>query len=301
MANKQDEMTMQEQVPTPEVLAGSAAPEAGAGEAIGAEGESQVPSDFDYLKERTGKRHADMQFGDDAAYYKQMRADADEDDARMSKFEKTSKEMGDLFASDPRSADFFNTWKKSKSKNPIAAMIRTYGSEFVRDGLDNPDFADEIEAAEKEYLDRVTESKNYGDQVKANLDKTFDMADAYAKKNGLSADQVDDLLDKVFDRYKRIHLGEVTEDDLDWVRKAEGYDQAVEDAKAEGETIGRNTKIRETLKKSANSDGVASLSGTAGKNSASGPMMVRTEQDAFQRGQKPSSEAPEVRARQRFR
>lgn len=299
MAKEIEEGNIQEQAPQPEALA-ETAPEAGAGDAMGAT-EGQGPSDFDYLKSRTGKRHPDMQFADDAGYLKQMRDDADADDARMAEYDKNSKAMKDLFASDPRSADWWNTWKKNKGKSPIAAMVRTYGVDFLRDGLDDPNIADQIEEAEKEYLDRVTESRNYGETVTKNLDKTITMADDYAKQHSLSTDEVDALLEKVFDRYKRIHLGEVTADDLDWVRKAEGYDQAVEDAKAEGETIGRNTKIREQLKRSNSGDGVASLSGTANKASQQGPMFTPSEQEAFQRGTKSTSEAPEVRARQRYR
>lgn len=272
--------------------------QAGAGVDATGGGSSEAPglSDIEYLRNRTASRHGDMQFEGDDAYYRQMREDADADDAELAEHRANNDKINKLFASDPRAADFWNEWQQHPDRNPIAYMIRIYGMDGVREALDNPEFADEFENANKEYLDLIAENKNYGEQVEKNLDATLDMADAYAEKNGLSSEQVDELLQKVFERYKRIHLGEVTEDDLDWVRKAENHDMDVEEAAREGETRGRNTKIREQLRK-AQGDGMPSLSGTASSQSAAPMPMIQTGRESYNSGNLPASQAPEVRRR----
>lgn len=274
--------------------------EAGQQQAPPAEGGDTELSDVDYLRQRTAKRHPDMTFEDDAAWNRQMRADADEDDKRLKQYDENTKAINDLFANDPRSAEWWLTWKKNKGKSPIAAMIRVYGSDFLREGLDDPDLADQIEEAEKEYLDTLTEGREYSAEVQKNLDKTLDMADEYGRANGMKTEEVDALLEKVFDRFKNIQLGIVTAEDLDWVRKVENYDQALEEARAEGETVGRNTRIREQLRKRGEGDGIPPLGGTASTKPETMPGIVG-DRDDFQRGRKVSSEAPEVRNRQRYR
>lgn len=271
---------------------------AGAGVDETGEGTAEAPalSDLDYLRSRTAGRHGDMQFDDDDAYYKQMRADADEDDAELAEHRANNDKINQMFASDPRAADFWNEWQKHPDRNPIAYMIRVYGMDGVRDALDNPDFADEFEKANKDYLDLIAENKNYVQQVDSNLDKTLDMAEAYAQKNGMSTEEVDALLQKVFDRYKRIHLGEVTEDDLDWVRKAENHDADVEQAGREGEVRGRNSKIREQLRQ-RQTDAMPSLSGTAAAASVTAPPSIQTGREQYNSGNTPASQAPEVRRR----
>lgn len=272
--------------------------QAGSGADATGGGTSEAPelSDIDYLRNRTAGRHSDMQFGSDEDYYKQMRADADADDAELADHRANNERINKMFADDPRSADFWDQWQQHPDRNPISYMIRVYGTDGVREQLDNPDFADDFEAANKEYLDVLGQNKQYAEQVEANLDKTLDMADAYAQKNGMSTEEVDDLLQKVFERYKHIHLGEVTEDDLDWVRKAENHDADVEQAAAEGETRGRNTKIRETLRQ-GKGDGMPALSGTAASQSAAAPPVIRTGREQYSSGNSPASSAPEVRRR----
>ena len=147
-------------------------------------------SDFEYLRNRTSKRHEGQQFGSDEDYYRQMRADADEDDAYMKQSRERDEAMNNLFANDPRAADFFENWKANPDKNPIAYMIRVYGTDGLKEKLDDPNFADEFEAANKEYLENMANGKNYVQQVEQNLDKSLDVIDAWAAKNGMSQDKV---------------------------------------------------------------------------------------------------------------
>ncbi|MCR5362474.1 MAG: hypothetical protein K6E73_10780 [Bacteroidales bacterium] len=259
----------------------------------------QELSDLEYLRQRTGKRHPDMTFEDDAAWHRQMRADADEDDRRLADYDRNARAVEDLFASDPRSAEWWVMWKKNKGKSPIAAMVRIYGTDFLREGLDDPDLAEQIEAAEKEYLDTITEGRQYGETVQKNLEKTLDTADEYGKANGLSDEEVDALLADVFERFKHIQLGEVTAEDLDWARKMKDYDETLAAARAEGEVAGRNARIREQLRKPKAGDGVAALGGGASGTGGRGVNITNGLED-FQRGFKSASEAPEVRSRQRY-
>lgn len=255
-------------------------------------------SDIEYLRQRTSKRHEGQQFGSDDDYYRQMRADADEDDAYMKQYRENEGMVNELFASDPRAADFWNQWKRHPDKNPIAYMIRVYGVDGLKEELENPDFADRFEAANKEYLDRIAEGKNYADQLQSNLDKSLDVIEAWGQKNGLSTEEADKVAEQVFERYKRIHLGELTEDDLDWVFKAQNHDADVENAGREGEIRGRNQRIQEKLRKGSGNP-MPSLGGTAASNSQQAVPMVTTGREEYQNGRTPASQAPETRTRRR--
>ena len=228
-----------------------------------------------------------------------MRADADEDDKRLAAYDEDAKATSELFESDPRSAEFWLQWKKNKGKSPIAAMVRIYGADGLRDALDDPDFADQIEEADKSYRETYEEGKNYGETVQKNLDATLDTIDKYQQENGLTDEEADKLLTSVFERFQHIQLGVVTAEDLDWVRKIQSYDNDMAEARAEGEIAGRNTKIREQLRKPKESDGVAALNGGA-SNAKSPNIGITGSLDEYQSGQKSASEAPERRSRQRY-
>ena len=255
-------------------------------------------SDIEYLRQRTSKRHEGQQFGSDDDYYRQMRADADEDDAYMKQYRENEGMVNELFSSDPRAADFWNQWKQHPDKNPIAYMIRVYGVDGLKEELEDPNFADNFEEANKEYLDRIAEGKNYAEQLQANLDKSLDVIEAWGQKNGLSTEEADKVAEQVFDRYKRIHLGELTEDDLDWVFKAQNHDADVENAGREGEIRGRNQRIQEKLRQGSGNP-MPSLGGTAASNSQQAVPMVTTGREEYQNGRTPASQAPETRTRRR--
>lgn len=270
-----------------------------AGTAQGSEGAAPEMSDIEYLRQRTSKRHEGQEFGSDEDYYRQMRADADEDDAYMKKYRENEDMVNNLFNSDPRAADFWNQWKANPDRNPIAYMIRVYGTDGLKEELEDPQFADKFEEANKEYLQRIADGKDYAEQVEKNLDKSIDVIDAWAAKNGMSTEEADKVAQAVFDRYKRIHLGELTEDDLDWVYKAQNHDADVEDAAREGEIRGRNQKIQEKLRQGSGSNPMPSLGGTAASNSAQAAPVVQTGREAYNSGNTPASQAPETRTRRR--
>lgn len=270
-----------------------------AGTAQGTEGTAPEMSDFEYLRQRTSKRHEGQQFGSDEDYYRQMRADADEDDEHIKRYRENEDMVNNLFNSDPRAADFWNQWKQNPDRNPIAYMIRVYGTDGLKEQLDDPNFADNFEEANKEYLDNISKGKQYAEQVEKNLDKSLEVIDAWAEKMGVSQEEADKVAQEVFERYKRIHLGELTEDDLDWVYKAQNHDADVEDAAREGEIRGRNQKIQEKLRQGSGANPMPSLGGTAASNSAQAMPVVQTGREAYNNGNTPASQAPETRTRRR--
>lgn len=256
-------------------------------------------SDIDYLHQRTAKRHPDMTFEDDDAYRRQMRADADEDDKRLQAYDEEAKQTSELFENDPRSAEFWVAWRKNPDRSPIAYFVKTYGVDKLREALDDPAFADMIEESDNAFRESFAEGKEYGETVQKNLDNSLDTIDKYAQENGLSEEETDKLVSEVFERFKHIQLGIVTADDLDWVRKIASYDKDMEEAREEGEIAGRNTKIREQLRKPKETDGVAALNGGASNRPAAN-IGLSGALDEYQSGQKAASEAPERRDRQRY-
>ena len=76
-----------------------------------------------------------------------------------------------MFAADPRSAQFLTDMHNGN--DPVLGLVRNFGVE-IKDVLDDPEMQDRIAEANKEYVERIANSKKLDEEYEKNMDNTLD-------------------------------------------------------------------------------------------------------------------------------
>ena len=223
--------------------------------------------------ERFGQRHPDVDTGDEEAFYGVL---GDEWD-RMDRSDAAQRELGELLASDPRSAGFLMVMRKGG--NPMEYLIEQYGDDF-RESLNDESKAKEFSEAFSKYTEKQAKNKELQAQAEANMQRMLDDLDA-AKAEGKFTDEDADkaysylygdggLLD-------RIITNDITKDDWMMLMKAANYDLMQQDANArvaearhEGEVAGRNANIDLNKRKHTKASDMPSDISQSGRGGESG-------------------------------
>lgn len=208
--------------------------------------------------ERLASKYPDKDFADEEVLFGQIHDDFDDYDKQLDEYRSREESLTKMFAADPRSAVFFTRWRNGE--DPAVNLVRMFGTE-IKDAIEDPERVEEIAAANKEFLERVTEEANYEKQYKENLEATNALLDELQEKEGLSDEEIDNVMERVMAIVKDAVLGKFSAETIDMVRKAMGYDAAVAQAAHDGEVKGRNEKIEEKLRTLKRTDGTAMLSG----------------------------------------
>jgi hypothetical protein len=219
---------------------------------------SQVKSKRDVLNERLKAKYPDKDFSDDEAFYGQINDDFDAQGKELDGYKEREKAFTDMFTSDPRSASFITDWRKGE--DPTIGLIRRFGSD-IKDAIDNPEMQEQIAAANKEYVDRITKSKQLEDEYDKNISETLAYLDNLAKDGKMQESDIDDAMEFLI---KIVHdgiVGKFSPETIDMAMKAIKHDTDVEEAENAGEVRGRNTKIDEKLRQGKKGDGTARLDG----------------------------------------
>lgn len=219
----------------------------------------------DLMLDRLKAKHPEGNFEDDEAIYGQIHDDYDDFDkdikdrnAREEEMKAREAAFSELFTSDPRSSDFLKSWRDGG--DPVIELIRQFGTD-IKDAIDDPERLDEIAAANKEYLDRISQAKELEEQYQTNLAASLEALEKYQADNGLSDDEVDRIMEFLVTVMKNGILGIFSPESFDMALKAINHDADVAQAGHEGEVKGKNTKVEATLRKNKKSDGTAQLGG----------------------------------------
>ena len=219
----------------------------------------------DLMLDRLKAKHPEGNFEDDEAIYGQIHDDFDAYDkdiqdrtSREEEMKKREAAFSDLFTSDPRSSSFLQNWRDGA--DPVVELVRQFGTD-IKDVIDDPERLDEIAAANKEYLGRVAQSKELEEQYNTNLTASLKSLEEYQAENGLSDDEVDDIMEFLVTIMKNGVLGIFSPESFDMALKAINHDADVEQAGYEGEVKGKNAKVEAKLRKSKKGDGTAQLDG----------------------------------------
>lgn len=229
-----------------------------------------VKSNRDRYSERLKEKYPDKEFADDEALFAQINDDYDRYDKELSDYKGREKALADLFASNPRSAAFLTDWRNGE--DPIVGLIRKFGDDF-KSALEDPEKQEALAAANKEYAERIAQEDKFEALYQKNIAETNEMLEMMQREDGLSDDDIDRAMEFLIGIMKDGILGKFTRDSILMALKAINHDSDVEYAEREGEVRGRNTKIKEQLRKGKRGDGTADLSGKNG-----GPS-VRSERD----------------------
>lgn len=225
---------------------------------------NNVKSRRDLHLERLRKKYPEKKFEDDEEIYGQISDDYDQYEQELDGYRSREKSLSDMFAADPRSAQFLTDMHNGT--DPVLGLVRNFGIE-IKDILDDPEMQDKIAEANKDYVERVANSKKLDEEYEKNMDTTLETMRAYQKEKGLTDEQIDEIATLLLGVVRDGVMGKFSREMLEMASKALNYDADVAAAGEEGEVAGRNAKITEKLRKSNKGDGTAPLGGKNGQGS----------------------------------
>lgn len=229
----------------------------------------EVKSKRDTTLERLRGKYPEEQFDDDEQLFGRINEDYDRYDKELAGYQEREGKFSDMFTSDPRSARLMMSWKDGD--DPAIALIRLYGDD-IKEAIDDPEKQEAIAAANKEYMERVAQEKQYEDEYSANLAESLTLLEKAQQERGLSDEQIDDAMAWLIGVAKDAMMGKFSPETIEMAIKAQNYDNDVAQAGEEGEVRGKNAKVTETLRKPSRGDGTAQLDGKNGGGRRKAPM-----------------------------
>lgn len=236
---------------------------------------TEVKSNRDRYSERLKAKYPDKEFADDEALFGQINDDYDGYEKELGTYREREKALSDLFASNPRSASFLTDWRNGE--DPIVGLVRKFGDDF-KAALEDPEKAEALAEANKEYAERVAKEDEFEEQYQKNLAETLVTIEHIQQEENLSDENVDNVMEFLINIMKDGLLGKFSAESIHMAIKAINHDIDVQEASHEGEVKGRNAKIEEKLRKSVKNDGTANL---AGKNSGGSKTQTITDLGAI--------------------
>lgn len=212
--------------------------------------------------ERLRKKYPEKKFEDDEEIYGQISDDYDDYEAELEGYRGREKSLSDMFAADPRSAQFLTDMHNGN--DPFVGLVRNFGVD-IKDVLDDPEMQEKIAEANKEYVERVANSKKLDEEYERNMEMTLETLRQFQSERGMSDEQIDKVVELLLGIVRDGVMGKFSTETLDMACKALNYDADVAAAGEEGEIAGRNAKITENLRKSKQGDGTAPLGGKNGQ------------------------------------
>lgn len=213
--------------------------------------------------ERLKGRYPDINVDDDEELFERINSDYDDYDNQIAGYKEREGKFSDMFTSDPRSARLMMDWRDGA--DVAVNLVRLYGTD-IADAINDPEKQEAIAEANKEYMERVAQEKDYEEQYNKNLQSSLSTLETMQEESGLSDDDIDAAMELIITISKDAMLGKFTPETIKLALNARNYDTAVEQAEQEGEIRGRNTKIKEELRKPKKGDGTAQLDGKNGGN-----------------------------------
>ena len=213
-----------------------------------------VKSKKDMFYERLRANNPELNMDDEESLYGTANDYMSGLDDYKSKRELVDKNIADRFNEDPRFAKFF-LGSIQPGANPLQVLVREYG-EDLKQYLDDPDNAEEIGKAQKEYLDKIAKGKELESSYTQNLDASLARLDEYQATKGITDEQVDNVIKALLADAENIIMGVFTPELIENKIKAMNYDQDVAVAKEEGMIEGANKKIDEYKKTTKVNDNI---------------------------------------------
>lgn len=211
----------------------------------------------DSFMERFSTRFPDVDASNEDDFYGRLNAEFD----RIDRSDEAQKELGNLLASDPRSAGFLMVMRRGG--NPMEYLIEQYGDDF-REALNDTEKAKELSEAFSKYAEKQAKNKELQDRAEANIQKMLDDLDAAKEAGNFTDDDATNAYSYLYGDgglLERIITNDIRTDDWMMLMKAANYDTMKSDAEArvneareEGEISGRNANIDIQKRKRSKTD-----------------------------------------------
>lgn len=192
--------------------------------------------------ERFSKSHPDIDFEDKEARYGAMNEDRD----LLDSYEESGKALGDTFDKHPWTGSMLMALKDNDELDPITWMAEN-GID-IQQALEDEEYRKTISQKIADYEQKQLEGKQADEERASNLQKSADAL----RELGLSDEENHKMWMHVWENIVDPALrGEITTETWKLVQKAQNYDADIESARSEGEMKARNEKIKNSLKKPA--------------------------------------------------
>lgn len=218
-----------------------------------AEAAPSTPSAKDNFRNRFSQKYSDVNMDDEEAYYGKANQMMDEYDDQQTKLDNvrnavgSSEDFQDLLAE-------LAEWNTEHPDQPYSIMH--YLAKKVQQGeldLDelsnNPDYADKIAEAQAKKTKDADEQKALEEEGSKNFEESIAMMQRVRDERGLTDEQVNSAMEKVYAIYDDLSKNLITEENFCAILDAQNYDTAVADARDEGKAEGLNTKVTDKLRK----------------------------------------------------
>ena len=227
----------------------------------------EVKSRRDQHLDRLRTKYPEKKFEDDDEIFGQISDDYDSFEAENGAMKEREKSLSNMFRENPQAAFILNDMRQGG--DPVLSLVKRLGIE-VRDVMDDPAMQDKLEAANKEYLERVARSKQLDEEYERNMDTTLTKTlPEYQQQNGLSDEQMDAIGAAWIQIIREGIMGILSPETITLIANALNHDADVANAQEEGEVAGRNAKIVEKMRNSRKGDGITNLNGRNGTPSQS--------------------------------
>ena len=222
----------------------------------------EVKSRRDQHLDRLRTKYPEKKFEDDEEIFGQISDDYDSFEAENGAMKEREKSLSNMFRENPQAAFILNDMRQGG--DPVLSLVKRLGIE-VRDVMDDPAMQDKLEAANKEYLERVARSKQLDEEYERNMDTTLTKTlPEYQQQNGLSDEQMDAIGAAWIQIIREGIMGILSPETITLIANALNHDADVANAQEEGEVAGRNAKIVEKMRNSRKGDGITNLNGRNG-------------------------------------
>jgi len=214
----------------------------------------------DQFGERLKKKYPDRQFADDEALFGQIDEDYADYDNQLNQYKEREGKLTDLFAKDPRSAQFITDM--AQGKDPWIAVIERLGIDGINDIMNDPSKKNEFAEANKKYVERIAKEKAFKEEYDKNLAESIQTIDRVQQERQLGEETVNAAVEFIRRISEEAIAGKITAETLDMALNAVNHDADVANARTEGTVAGRNAKIDEQLRKPQAGDGQPNLAGS---------------------------------------
>ena len=222
----------------------------------------EVKSRRDQHLERLRTKYPEKKFEDEEEIFGQISDDYDSFEAENGAMKEREKSLSNMFRENPQAAFILNDMRQGG--DPVLSLVKRLGIE-VRDVMDDPAMQDKLEAANKEYLERVARSRQLDEEYEQNMETTLNKTlPEYQQQNGLSDEQIDAIGAAWIQIIREGIMGILSPETITLIANALNHDADVANAQEEGEVAGRNAKIVEKMRNSRKGDGISNLNGRNG-------------------------------------
>lgn len=209
------------------------------------------------VAERLRLKNPEIDLEDDEVLYSGILDQYDHYDKEAEDYKAREQRMLDLFSKDPRSAAFFNDWQNGG--DPLVALVRQFGSDGLKEALEDPERQDELAEAHKEWLERKVKSEELEAEYQANIDASLEMADALCQEHGLSEEEFAQVVQFLQTIFSEFLVGKWNKETLLMAINAIKHDEHVATAEHNALVDGRNSKIDEAKVKKKKGDGMPQI------------------------------------------